>query len=60
MGIVEADVRAVIANPTKTLPADFGRTNAWGYGANGVRIRVTYNSTTGEIRTVAIADQRYP
>lgn len=60
VGITEADVLAVIASPIKTGPGDFGRTNAWGYGANGVRIRVTYHPTSGEIRTVAIADKRFP
>jgi hypothetical protein len=59
VGVVEADVLAVILAPDKTAPGDFGRINAWGYAANGVRIRVTYDPATGEIRTVAIADGRY-
>lgn len=59
VGITDADVLAVIAGPTKTKPGDFGRVNAWGVGANGVRIRVTYHPIAGEIRTVAIADKRF-
>jgi hypothetical protein len=58
VGIGVSDVLSVIGNPVKIVPAEFGRTHAWGWGANGIRIRVTYNTTTGEIRTVAIADGR--
>jgi len=58
VGIAESDVIAVIQNPAKVRPAGYGRTNVWGFGANGVRIRVTYHAGTGEIRTVAIADER--
>ncbi len=61
VGIVESDVLAVIAQPAKGPEAgDSGRVNVWGYGANGVRIRVTFNPVSGEIRTVAIADRRFP
>jgi hypothetical protein len=60
VGITDADALNVIARPTKIEPGDFGRLNAWGRGANGVRIRVTYHPGTGEIRTVAIADKRFP
>jgi hypothetical protein len=59
VGIVDADVQAAIANPQKTEPAKYGRINAWGMGANGVRIRVTYHPGSAEIRTVAIAEVRY-
>jgi hypothetical protein len=59
LGVIVSDVLAVIASPTKTAPGDYGRINAWGYAANGVRIRVTYHPVTGEIRTVAVADQRF-
>lgn len=60
VGITEADALAVISSPIKTGDGDFGRINASGYGANGVRVRVTYHATSGEIRTVAIADKRFP
>jgi len=59
IGVSEDDVLDVLARPTKTAPADFGRTNAWGFAKNGIRIRVTYHHQTGEIRTVAIADERF-
>ena len=59
VGITDADVLTVIAGPIKTEPGDYGRINACGFGANGVRIRVTYHPGSGEIRTVAIADTRY-
>lgn len=58
VGVTDADALAVIAHPSKTASADYGRINAWGLAANGVRIRVTYHPVTGEIRTVAIADGR--
>ncbi len=59
VGVVENDVLDVLASPAKTAPGDFGRTNAWGFARNGIRIRVTYDGTSGEIRTVAIADERF-
>jgi hypothetical protein len=59
VGVTAPDVIAVIRAPVATAPADYGRINAWGFAANGVRIRVTYHPGTGEIRTVAIADRRY-
>jgi hypothetical protein len=57
-GIDLGDVIAVIERPVKAVRGRFGRMNAWGYGKNGVRIRVTYDPVSGEIRTVAIADER--
>jgi hypothetical protein len=58
VGLVWSDVLGVIAFPAKTLPGEYGRTNVWGYAANGVRIRVTFDRLTGEVRTVD-ADSRY-
>jgi hypothetical protein len=57
--ITLSDVLAVIARPIKATPGEDGCTNAYGYSANGIRIRVTYDAVTGAIVTLSIADSRY-
>ena len=56
--ITEADVDAVLAAPSKQLPADDGCINLWGYGPSKKRIRVTVNPVRHLIVTVANADSR--
>lgn len=56
--ILEADVEAVLASPTKQLPANDGCINIWGYGPSKKRIRVTVNPVRQIIVTVANADSR--
>jgi hypothetical protein len=56
--ITAADVAAVLASPTKQLPADDGCVNLWGFGPSKKRIRVTVNPARRLIVTVANADSR--
>jgi hypothetical protein len=59
VGVNDADVLAVLRNPSKAAAGESGCVNVWGIAKNGVRIRVTYFPLDGEIRTVAIADGRF-